>query len=220
MKIQSISLSILISLGIPSISSAATFIEFDDRASFEAALNSFSLVDFNSFASDVNLTPTPLDVGPFSISADTSNTDYRIESDGSDVVNIDGTAFVRGVDEPNSSLTFTFDAPIFAFGADLSDVNNQVERSRLEILGTEFSYPIVNQGPPITRSFFGVISDTAFTTASFNALTAGEEAGIDNVTFSADIAAVPLPAAGLLLFFGVASMAGLQRRSLGKSQSI
>lgn len=183
----------------------ATFIQFDDRLTFETATSSTTTETFNAYVSNVNLVGATEDVGPFTMDGTAINGISLIETDGSASFNVDGTAFWRGIGT-TGSMVFNFDTAITAFGVDLFGINNSVERTQISIGAETFYLPVVDAS---IASFFGVTSDIAFTTISFNLLQ-GEDAGIDNVTFGS--APVPEPVTLLLFGTGILGLAGSRIR--------
>lgn len=104
----------------------------------------------------------------------------------------------------NADLIFTFDSPIFAFGADFRSINDQINRTQILVGPDTLALPI--PGASGEFSFFGFTSPTPFTTVTFDAL-ANDVYGIDNVTYG-----VPAPGILALLGIGLAGI-GFSRRS-------
>ena len=178
----------------------AATIQFDNRVAFENATTSLNIETFNSFTSDVTLPSVAdpadgLDIGAFFLSQSPGGRTFfdRINLDGSDFFNVDGTSFVEGIGgNPGESITFLFKESITAFGVDLFSVNNDEKRTEVIIDSETFTPPITSGH---TKTFFGVTSDTPFTTVTFSTTqTVSDFAGLDNVSFGvaqSDTAAVP-----------------------------
>lgn len=188
---------------------SAAFVQYDNRATFEAAGPAVTTNDLNSFVTDVNLSPSVVvDAGDFSITGPASGF-ASIDAGGDGATPVDGTAYIQGIGGAGSSIVFTFAGPIFAFGVDLFGVNNDAERTYVDIEGTLFSLPVVAGN---VASFFGVRSDTAFTSVSFSLLL-GEDAGLDNISFArTGGGAVSAPATLTLGLLALGLMAGTRRR--------
>lgn len=183
----------------------AATVQFDDRTLFDAASASLQTETFASYATNVDLSSsTVLDVGDFTILGPATGI-ARIDADGFGITPVNGTAYVQGVGIAGEFMSFTFDTAITAFGVDLFAINNDQERTQVEIDSVVYLLPVVTGD---LASFFGITSTTAFTTVTFNVLTQGlgEDAGFDNISYGT--AVVPLPAALPLYGTGLA-IAGL-----------
>jgi hypothetical protein len=97
---------------------------------------------------------------------------------------------VRTDISPVTTIVFTFDTPITAFGADFRDLNNDAIRTQILAAGDNFVPPIRDN---IGLSFFGISSTTPFSVVQFVPVTL-DIYGIDNVSY----ASVPEPATALL----------------------
>lgn len=194
---------------------AATLTQYADRTTFNAAAGPLSSEDFNSSVSDVSFNLSTIDVGPFTIthSGFFSFSDFNfidvppLDFAGFD---IDGTTLMNGGVFSGDSIILTFDSPIFAFGADFSALNDIDPRSFFEIAGETITLPTALG---IEVIFFGIISDTAFTTVTLTALVnIGEGYGMDNVAFGdSELPPVPLPAALPLLLGALGGLGALGR---------
>ncbi len=184
------------------VTSNAATVQFDDRATFEAASAALSTEDFNSFGADVNLAGSlVVDLGAFTVTGPASGI-ARIDADGVGSNSVNGTGYIRGIGAADTNITFLFDSAITAFGVDLFGINNAQERTRVFVDGDPFNLPVV--ASPLA-SFFGLTSTTAFTSVSFSLLV-GEDAGLDNVSFGSAVSVVPVPAALPLFGTGLALM--------------
>ncbi len=194
------------------VSSNAATVQFDNRATFEAASGALTTEGFNSFGADVDLAGSAVvDLGAFTVTGPASGF-ARIDANGTGSQSVNGTGFIQGIGAAGSSITFLFDSAITAFGVDLFGINNVSERTQVLVGGDLFSLPVVNL--PLA-SFFGLTSTTAFTSVSFSLLI-GEDAGLDNVSFGGAVSVVPLPAALPLFGTGLVVMGFLGWRKKRK----
>ncbi|MEM6828113.1 MAG: PEPxxWA-CTERM sorting domain-containing protein [Pseudomonadota bacterium] len=194
--------------------SAATTI-YTDRASFNNAVLQSDFVDFNDVPSQVNFRTSPFDAGPFTLQGSGSGQGTRnfidIQPLQFNTFNVDGTTVANLLANGNSSVTFTFDNPITAFGADFGSINDEVLRTQLNT-GSDIVTPVVT--PVSAVQFFGFTSDTAFTSLVFeSAAPNGDGFSVDNVSIGA---AVPEPATWAMMLLGLFGLGGLMRRR-GKS---
>jgi hypothetical protein len=178
---------------ISSASNAALITPFQERVSFEAAASNLNTETFNSFVSDAPFHTAPLDVGDFSLSM-LGNPSTRTPTNSIDIpparfsrIDVDGTNVASILTSSEASLFLTFDHPIFEFGADFADLQDNIFRTDIVIGGDILT-------PAIDTTFFGLISDTAFNKIEFRGRSS-DGFGMDNVSYS-----VPIPAA--VWFFG------------------
>ena len=200
------------SMAVPA--NAATMI-FTDRTAFNTAAGATTLVDFNSFTTEVNFRTTPLDVGPFSIAGSGPGQGSRNRIDIPPAqfpsFDIDGTNLVNMFVGSQSSVEITFDAPVFAFGADFSRLNDGAVRTQISGAGESFV-------PPVDGGirFFGFTSDTAFSNVRFENATGTTNSdgfSLDNVSFaSAAVGAVPEPTTWAMMIIGFGAIGGAMRR--------
>ncbi len=190
-----------------STANAATVTLYDDRTTFNTATGSLTTETFDLFTTE---TPIPanvgFDFGDFSITPTIVNFSI-VDPDPTAVLNVNGTPYVRGIGNFGDTFAFTFDTPITAFGIDLSDFNDDLQRTQVSILGQTI-LPPVTQGR-LQRTFLGFISDMAFSSVTFEVLDVpfGEGAGIDNLTYGvAAVNDIPLPAAFPLFLAGLAGI--------------
>lgn len=108
-------------------------------------------------------------------------------------------------DNGSSIATFSFAAPVTAFGVDIAS-----SQSQLAGFGGGVSGALALAAN--TPGFFGVISDAPFSTVTVN-VDGSSNVGFDALTFGLAAAAVPEPAAWTLLVLGFGGVgASLRRR--------
>lgn len=209
---------------------AVTYFGFS-RAAFEAAAGSTVTETFNGFPADTSFQTLPLDVGPFGLSM--SNTQFDGDGDNQvqvapfpmpgtpDDYDVNGTPFAQvNLNNFTSALpatfTITFDAPTFAFGADLYSFNNTDSLIMVMPGVTAINLPAGSTG----TSFLGLVSDTSFLSVELRRTdTFGNERfGLDNVTFSA--APVPEPATWTMMLAGFGLLGATMRRGVTKVQAV
>jgi hypothetical protein len=145
------------------------------------------------------------------------NRDYFGISHGGTVGNIDGTHFLNwsGIDSHTGpTFTLVFEAPVTAFAFDFND------RDGSDRYGITLSTGELFDAPPFAvftgAGFFGVRSDTAFTSVTFALANAPggilESFGIDNVRTNAGIAPVPEPASWAMMIGGLGLAGAAARR--------
>ena len=222
---RAFALGIALALANGSNVSAATFTTFTDRIGFDAAAGLLTIEDFNSVAGQLSFAGVTLTVGDLTLeTTGTPQTVLRNFIDQpplefSSEFNIDDTALANvllrfdDVNDDDDIFTINFATPVTAFGADFGGINNVILRTAITILGEQIAMPI---NPLSSPTFFGLLSDTAFSSLSFIQVGSDPDGfSIDNVTFSA----VPLPAALPLFGSGLAVMGFLGWRSKRKSAS-
>ena len=194
--------------------SNAAVTQYTDRTSFSTAAGPLVIENFSGF-SDGDIAPSS-DLGPFTVS---TNGFSSIASDAG-IYNVNGSRFLyvqitadTGGGGPGS-VTFTFDSAITAFGADFESLNNNAPRTYAVVGGTTFD-PL-----PISPSFLGFVSDTAFTSVTFfNPLgnSSDDQFGVDNLSFSTSRGGVvPEPATWAMMIagFGMAGATLRRRRAI------
>jgi len=217
----------------------ATTLTFTTLASFQAAAGATVLEDFST-ASLFNATGAfgPTAYNGFSLTGNGNGNNIGVHT---------GAVANAGPDTPfpasfngqrffslgnlaggtMGTLTFTFNAPITAFGFDWfnTDVTDRYNLSAQVAGGGPFVNPpfsLATFTPNATAStgFFGLVSDTPFTTVTiFNNITGGymSDEGFDNVRTSAAAVATPEPGTMLLMAGGLA--AAVRRRRSRKSEA-
>lgn len=196
--------------------SAATITTYTDRASFAAAAGTTATETFNSYVNDVSFGASSISVGPMTLSASLASGSANlidVPPFTTNEANVDGTPSLNVLTLNGTTpgtMTITFSSPITAFGADFSQFNDEIPRTQIVI------DLVSTLSPPTTTgqtSFFGFVSDTAFTTVTFVAAFDADAFGIDNVTYStATTAPTPEPATLALLGAGLAGLGALRRK--------
>lgn len=182
---------LLASLMFFTANASAAIMTFSDRTAFEAALFEFIIDDLNDVQD--GYLDAGLDRGAYSfnmISFGCNSGPGQCGDNSSKGFNYPAYIWTY------SNGSFTFDAPIYAFGLDYGYYYDQ--SSSLILNG--FSVPVANSG------FFGFISSTAFNTVSY---IADSGSLFDNITYSytgTDSMPVPLPGTFGLLALGLIGM--------------
>jgi hypothetical protein len=180
----------------PAVSSAA-IVTYTDESAFLAAAGALETYDFNSEVDEV------FDTKAF---------------DGFSATLVDGVGGFKPVTlqdelyiqvrDADSLLNIDFDYDTASFGFDWKNTDKNGDSIEVEILGQTFVF-----GFGQSSGFFGVISDTAFKTASFSGDDGGfgdlGHASLDNFKYSA----VPVPAAAMLFAPAVLGFMGLRRKA-------
>ncbi|MEM8555843.1 MAG: hypothetical protein AAGF71_13580 [Pseudomonadota bacterium] len=169
-----------------------------DRADFAAATSPTRVETFNAITEDTSFVDKTLSFGGVSIIAENVNhgtLDAAPFSSVNFVVDQSPYALVS-LQSANDVFRIVFDTPVQSFAADFSSLNARGGTNRdtaFSVLGQSIALPTVTRVGD--NSFFGIVSDTAFTEVEFTRSGRDSAFGIDNVQF----APVPVPAAGLLL---------------------
>lgn len=239
MVFKSIKMGALISAAIVACcgtASAATFMFFTDRASFDAAATGTVVEDFNGVRQGFAGNSTGNVVG-------TQTTMDVIGPGDNSFFGITGTGFLElDVDGAGQDLgSYAFNTgPINGFALDLISDNNSTPNFDgaevgvsfggsswliTDILGlTDSSSGATIGSTTIGASFVGIISDMQFSGFSIISgadvapnVSAGssENVWIDNLVLATDVTPVPLPAALPLLLggLGILGLAGWRRRN-------
>lgn len=168
--------------------------------------------DFNSYGADVSFSGTTIDIGDFTVTHNGStSTPYNVIDAhplGIGDFDIDGTSLLNGGVVDGETIVLTFDAPIYAFAADFSALNDGVQRSFFQVAGEDIYLPVLGG---VEQQFVGFISDIAFTTITLVSLAASEGYGMDNLMYGG-ASEVPIPAALPLLLSGLGAMGFASRR--------
>ncbi|WP_298843504.1 VPLPA-CTERM sorting domain-containing protein [uncultured Roseobacter sp.] len=194
--------------------SAATISVYTDRALFEAALTGeVETEDFSGPDADVPFGASSATVGKLTISADSNGAGVYNRIDTPPIfpeVDGNGTTALNIFTFDGANASIAFEDPVFAFGADFYNFNDDFLRTQIGVLGELIDPPATDDN---TLTFFGFLSDTAFDQVDFLAL-ANDVFGVDNVTTatSPSLSAVPLPASFPMLILGLGGLLLIQRR--------
>ncbi|WP_253717404.1 PEPxxWA-CTERM sorting domain-containing protein [Sphingomonas sp. AP4-R1] len=201
---------------------AATISIFSSKADFVAANAPLAEETFDGVTVNRQIGQVPFDVGGFTLRVGANNaipTTIGRALPGGGPYNFDQTdPYLFANLGRNETLIFTFDTPIFAFGADFDGLNNQFDggsRTSFFVGTTQVALPIAAEDGLI--SFFGVQSTEAFTSVTFRGIVPAnsstyESVGIDNVLFGGAPAAVPEPASWAMFIGGFGLIGGALRR--------
>lgn len=206
--------SSLIVLLVSSPVSAATIDAFFDRTAFEAAAGSTFIQTFDSVSADASFKDQTVVVNDLSLRADNVN-DARIDVSpfASGGYSVNGTPYLRVFLESSDDIfRISFANPVTAFAADFRSLNARGGTMRdtvFTVLGQTPLLPtVVSAGD---TSFFGIVSDTAFSEVAFTRGARDSRFGLDNVQ-TASVAPIPLPATGLLLLGAIVGLGAVARR--------
>lgn len=189
---------------------------FDDRSSFLAATLQTQTATFDGWIKDTGFHSSAVDVGGFTLSMTAGASDVYNFIDAppakSIATDINGSTHLMVFTDTGVDLTFSFDQPITAFGADFKGINDAFERTLLSAGGQFATVP----GDPLNLqlTFFGVTSDTPFSSLTFHGVR-NDIYGIDDVTFGTAlrVPAVPEPGSMLMLSLGLAGVVAARRRA-------
>lgn len=194
-------LSVIAVCGLASVASA-NVIEYNDRASFEAALGLFTLVDFEGIGNQVDLGPT-VDFGDLNISNEGHV--YAIDNGGF------GAPSGQVGDQNNRNTILTLQPGYQAFGMDMGLLFGAGNINLT--LRDEFGNVVASGSRAVAdndflglngTTFYGWISDSAGLKSL--ELDSGGFPTVDNVTFGR----VPTP--GAVAVLGLAGLAAARRR--------
>lgn len=178
---------------------------YTDRASFLAAAGATQVQSFADITTDRSFHTSALQVG------DATFQGFGVNPTGYNLIEvapfgvpvaIDGSTFLLGGVAVGGGFTVTYSHPVTAWGADFNDLQNQVARTTIELVGAgTVSPPVTPDNRSIT--FFGVTSSTPFTVLRFTGINASVADGfaMDNLTTP-----VPEPSTALLLALGAAAV--------------
>jgi PEP-CTERM motif len=200
-----------------STSAAAAVSTFNDLASFSAAAGSLNLETVNGFTAETSFrtAPVALGGGAFQVQGygnaqqDRNFVDLQPPQFG--VFNVDGTTLLNVLVFGGSGFEFTFAAPIKAFGFDFGAMQNNANRTFIQVAGETLSPP-VQTGDVV--GFYGFVSTTPFTTIRFaNVSGTSDGFGMDNLRWGTGGAgAVPEPASWAMLIAGFGMVGAVSRR--------
>lgn len=177
---------------------------FSERASFEALAESVETENFNSFTSEDTFHTDALDVGDFTLSMTGTPSTARNYIDMPPLLysefNVDGTTVANILTSLSASLFITFDSPIYSFAADFGGFQDGIIRTDIVVDGNVLT-------PNINSTFFGLISDTAFSVIEFRGRE-NDGFGMDNVNYShSKVSEVPEPSTLAVFALGIMGLA-------------
>ena len=162
----------------------AAVITYTDRAAFQAATGTTKIETFNSFERDLSYwSGGTVDVGDFTLSGSaTSHIQWnRIDVPRGEIpsLDIDGTPFASTVTGTSTSFTIKFDSEIFAFGADFATISDDGRTTHIDL---GLGLPQIDV-PDLQSGFFGLTSNTAFSSLTFAANSNYDGWSFDNVEY-------------------------------------
>jgi len=174
---------------------------FDNQADFFAAVGAVVTEDFESYTpgDPSGGAVSFMDFGTFSATSDPAALkilsgdffgNHNTTPGGSQYLSADTD--IGGV---SADVTLTFDEPVFAFGLYLVDA----EDGGFIHIGNDF-HPFAG-GPDGVETYFGIISDTPFTTITIDAGDTDSHWSMDDVSY-----AVPAPGSIAALLIGLGSI--------------
>tara|TARA_R110002167_G_scaffold76148_12_gene212228 strand:+ start:951 stop:1568 length:618 start_codon:yes stop_codon:yes gene_type:complete len=188
---------------MPCLSSAATLTTYTNQAAFEAA-TSTSTYDFNS---DANGSFTSKDFGDFTATLQNPYSGFL----GTYKPSIYNQALKLQKKDEASALEISFDSTISAFGFNWENTDWTGDAIEVSILGQNFVF-----GPNRQSGFFGITSDTLFSTALLGDSVGSNEflftGTLDNFQYG-NVSAVPIPAAAFLFAPAMLGFMGLRRKA-------
>lgn len=182
---------------------------FTNELLFAQAAGNLTTEDFSAATVGTSLIGT-VDFGPFStiVNSTVTGNGFNVIADpGVNAGGMVGRNLQFGLLD-GETVTIVFDQAITAFGAMFAAIND-LNRARSTFSGggtTDWLAPVSGAG----GRFFGIVSDTAFTSVTITGLSNSEGFGLDNLRYGT-ATPVPVPASGLLLG-GMALLGGWMAR--------
>ena len=199
-------------------SAHAVITTFFDRSTFETAVGTLITEDFEAFDGQVFAGGSVVDLGPFTITQDSTLTSFgRISAASSPSIDVNGTVQVNGSVQSDLNggpvFTLTFDNPIRALGFDTTQLNatNQIALDGVLALSTA--------NPPFHGGdvFVGFTSTTPFTVLTYILVNSADVFGMDNLAF-AEAVQVPEPSTLGLLAAGLLGFAFRRKKATATSE--
>lgn len=196
----------------------AAVVTFQSKNLFEDVSGDLQFENFNADAQNQSFQNRSITIGELTFFADVNSgvsaltfnkvakPPFPTASDSALAINaVNRSAFIHVGLREGDTFTMAFLEPIYKFGTSLGSINDSSTRTSISVAGETF---LLNPRPVGATRFFGLISDTPFSSITFSA-TGSDGFGIDNVLFSNEPlpteeiplpASLPLMATGLALF--------------------
>jgi len=189
-----------------------------DRAAFQAASGPLTTESFEDSFTSASLVSFPVG-GPQAFTVAISTGQLRFRNDLPSRLADDGVGALCFAEGGTSTVTFTFDAPINAFGIAVNDMNygsmsfaDNLGNSLPEVLWGDNANGAYD-GNMTNHQFFGVTNTAAFSTVefTFDSLESGTLA-LDYLQY-AQCSVVPAPGAAWLVGVGLVGVFRMRRRA-------
>jgi hypothetical protein len=199
-RLESVLSLLLIATSAVSSPAEAAVTFYNSLAGWQLNSSTTTVLDLNSVTSGYYGSPGSIDLGPMSV---TTNGPLFVQN-----TNLWGQgSFLSPQQLTGATVTFSFDSPVTAFAFDYA-----AGASLTVTVGGQSTTLPGGTYPPYLMSFFGVTSDTPFSTLSFTM--SGNGADLDNLrpgTFTP--AALPEPASWAMMLFGFGLIGLVIRRA-------
>ena len=184
---------------------AISFTTYTNQSSWETAVGTFTIEDFNDESNGVF---TFRDFGDFTATLYNQNTNNKPQVNDNEI---------RLQIWDNQSYTrFSFDNPIRALGFDWRNTDESYDKIEMNVQGNDWIF-----GPSQSSGFFGIVStDGMFTSADLgDSVGDGGALGygyLDNFRYASSSATIPEPTTWLLFGTGILGLLGYGRKKFFK----